>query len=171
MKGPLKNQGQAAMAEYQLTSVWRIDAPVERVYEIICRPAGWPSWWRGVTDVVELEPGDELGIGSVQRYTWKGRLPYALTFTVRVVRVRPLSTVEGIASGELEGVGRWCFSQEGSTTSVCYEWRVRTTKWWMNLLAPIARPFFKWNHNLVMRAGGEGLARLLNARLISFAQE
>lgn len=159
------------MAEYRLITVWRIDAPVQRVYEAICRPARWPSWWRGVKDVVELEPGDELGVGSVQRYTWKGLLPYALTFTVRVVRVKPLATLEGIVSGELEGVGRWHFSQDGSTTGVCYEWQVRTTKRWMNLLAPIASPLFKWNHNLVMREGGNGLARLLDTRLISQGHE
>ena len=29
----------------------------------------------------------------------------------------------------------------------------------MNLIAPIARPFFSWNHNVVMGWGGEGLAK------------
>ena len=43
-------------------------------------------------------------------------------------------------------------------TAVVYEWNVRTTKPWMNLLAPIARPVFAWNHDWVMRNGGEGLA-------------
>ena len=37
----------------------------------------------------------------------------------------------------------------------------------MNLLAPMARPLFAWNHAYSMRQGGEGLARLLRARLIS----
>jgi hypothetical protein len=36
----------------------------------------------------------------------------------------------------------------------------------MNLLAPIAKPVFAWNHDVVMRQGGEGLARRLGARLI-----
>jgi hypothetical protein len=31
----------------------------------------------------------------------------------------------------------------------------------MNLLAPIAKPFFSWNHNVVMGWGGEGLAKRL----------
>ncbi len=159
------------MAEYRLTTVWRIDAPVQRVYEAICRPGRWPSWWWGAKDVVELEPGDERGVGRLLRYTWKGLLPYALTFTVLVVRVEPGAALEGIASGELEGIGRWRFSQEGPITSVCYEWRVRTTRRWMNLLAPVAGPLFKWNHNLIMRAGGKGLARLLDARLIGQAHE
>ncbi len=159
------------MAEYRLITIWRIDAPVQRVYEAICRPARWPSWWRGVKDVVELELGDELGVGSLQRYTWKGLLPYTLTFTVRVVRVKPLAALEGVANGELEGIGRWYFADEGCATVVRYEWRVRTTKRWMNLLAPVARPLFKWNHDFVMREGGKGLARLLNARLVGFAHD
>jgi hypothetical protein len=36
----------------------------------------------------------------------------------------------------------------------------------MNLLAPIARPVFGWNHDYVMRNGGEGLARLLGVPLL-----
>jgi hypothetical protein len=36
----------------------------------------------------------------------------------------------------------------------------------MNLLAPIARPLFKWNHDVVMHWGGEGLARRLGVRLV-----
>ncbi|MGH8661360.1 MAG: SRPBCC family protein [Burkholderiales bacterium] len=159
------------MAEYRLTTHWRFDAPVERVYEAICQPARWPNWWWGAKNVVELRPGDERGVGRLLCCTWKGLLPYTLTFTVQVVRVLPLVALEGVASGELEGVGRWLFSQEGSITAVCYEWRVRTTRLWMNVLAPIASPLFEWNHNLIMHEGAKGLARLLDARLISLAQE
>ena len=39
-----------------------------------------------------------------------------------------------------------------------YEWNVATTKAWMNLLAPVARPVFEWNHDWVMARGGEGIA-------------
>jgi hypothetical protein len=38
----------------------------------------------------------------------------------------------------------------------------------MNLLAPIARPFFRWNHDTIMRWGAEGLAKKLNSRLPGF---
>ena len=33
--------------------------------------------------------------------------------------------------------------------------------------APLLRPVFAWNHDIVMRQGGEGLARLLGARLVA----
>jgi hypothetical protein len=44
---------------------------------------------------------------------------------------------------------------------------VRTTRPWMNLLAPIARPVFTWNSRGVMLQAGEGLARFLGARLVN----
>jgi hypothetical protein len=34
---------------------------------------------------------------------------------------------------------------------------------WMNLLAPFAAPVFGWNHDRLMKAGGEGLAQRLGA--------
>ena len=37
----------------------------------------------------------------------------------------------------------------------------------MNLVAPIAGPIFRWNHNAVMHQGGEGLAALLGAKLLA----
>jgi hypothetical protein len=52
-------------------------------------------------------------------------------------------------------------------TVVRYHWSVKTAKAWMNLLAPIARPLFEWNHDVLMRWGGEGLAKLLGAKSIS----
>ena len=38
------------------------------------------------------------------------------------------------------GEGRWRLSETATGTHVRYEWNVRTTEWWMNLLSPIARP-------------------------------
>jgi hypothetical protein len=36
----------------------------------------------------------------------------------------------------------------------------------MNALAPVARPFFEWNHDVLMAEGGRGLARHLGAELL-----
>ena len=35
----------------------------------------------------------------------------------------------------------------------------------MNLLAPVARPVFSWNHDELMRQGGQSLARRLGVDL------
>jgi hypothetical protein len=71
-----------------------------------------------------------------------------------------------VAAGELEGFGLWRLAQRDDITIARYDWQVDTTKAWMNLLTPIARPIFAWNHDVVMRQGGEGLARLLGVELI-----
>lgn len=81
---------------------------------------------------------------------------------MRLVRVEPHALIEGEAVGELQGTGRWTFSEAGGLTAVRYDWNVSTTKPWMNLLAPLARPVFKWNHDVVMRWGAEGLAAQLS---------
>lgn len=154
---------------YRFITIWCIEAPIEEVCEAIYHSLSWPQWWRNVERVEELAPGDARGIGSVRRYTWKGRLPYRLTFDIRVSHIDPLVTIEGIASGDVEGLGRWSFTTDGAVTMVRYEWQIRTTSAWMNLLALFARPFFKWNHDAVMQQGGEALARMLNARLVNIA--
>ncbi|HST04762.1 MAG TPA: SRPBCC family protein [Chloroflexia bacterium] len=155
------------MPQYSFVTVWKLEAPIEAVWEAIKASEKWPSWWKYVTKVVELKKGDEDGVGGVRRYTWASPLPYKLTFETRVSEVDEPHVLVGIATGELSGTGRWQLSQEGAITTIQYNWDVATNKRILNLLAPIARPIFSWNHNIVMKAGGEGLARLLNARLIS----
>ncbi|HEV7645414.1 MAG TPA: hypothetical protein VGO50_15835 [Pyrinomonadaceae bacterium] len=43
---------------------------------------------------------------------------------------------------------------------------MKTTKSWMNFISPLAKPFFRWNHNIIMGWGGEGLAKRLNCALL-----
>jgi hypothetical protein len=136
------------------------------VFQAIWDSERWPSWWRGVEEVVKLEEGDEEGVGSLGRYVWKSRLPYRLEFETRTTRVERPHLLEGEADGELIGVGRWRL-YEGRGTAAVYEWNVRTPRAWMNRMAPVARPLFEWNHDVVMREGAEGLARLLGAPLIA----
>jgi uncharacterized protein YndB with AHSA1/START domain len=152
------------MADYRFLTIWCLEAPIDPVWEAIYDSERWPEWWRGVESVVEVAPGDEDGVGQVGRYVWKSRLPYELDFEMMTTRVERPHLLEGEASGELAGTGRWRLFEADGTTAVLYEWNVRTTRPWMNLLAPLARPVFAWNHDWVMRNGGEGLARRLGAR-------
>jgi hypothetical protein len=75
--------------------------------------------------------------------------------------------MSGRASGALVGDGHWRLFEQNGVTAVTYEWNVRTTKAWMNMIGPLARPLFAYNHDVVMRWGGEGLARRLDCRLLS----
>lgn len=152
------------MAEYAFVTEWTFRASILDVWDLISDAAEWPRWWRGVEKVELLEPGDADGVGSLRRFTWKSRLPYRLAFDMRTIRVERPYRLEGVASGELDGTGCWDLVQDCELTRVRYEWRVRTTKPWMNLLAPMARPLFAWNHDVVMGWGRQGLARELDRR-------
>lgn len=155
------------MADYSFVTLWRFRSPLEPVWDLVYRSEGWPEWWRGVERVERIEPGDAAGLGALQRYTWKSKLPYRLAFEMRLTHVEPLSFIEGEAVGELTGTGRWHLTHNDGVTRVRYDWNVRTTKPWMNLLAPLARPVFKWNHDVVMNWGAEGIARKLGVERLN----
>jgi len=155
------------VAEYRLLTIWRIEAPLEEVYAAIHNPLRWPDWWPAVQKVEQAAAGDADGINSVWRYSWQGQLPYRVVFEVCATRIEKLVAIEGTARGDLEGVGRWQFSRQGAVSIVHCEWHVRSTRWWMNLIAPLARSMFIRNHARVMAQGGEGLARLLGSPLVS----
>jgi hypothetical protein len=155
------------MAFYEFETVWKLRAPLEHVWYAIVDAERWPEWWHGVQRVETLRLGDDHGIGAYYRLTWRSRLPYTLTFDTEVVRLEPMALIEGLATGELEGTGIWRFEGDDTLTTVRYAWRVRTTRWWMNLLAPLAKPLFRWNHDWVMHGGALGLAKLLGAELIA----
>ena len=153
------------MSNYEFVTVWHFDAPVDRVWEEIKHSERWNEWWKGVLQVVELNQGDDDGLGSIRRSTWKSALPYTLEFDSEIVRIENLKLIEARAFGELDGTGLWQFFQEDSQrTRVRYDWNVQTTRPWMNVLAPLARPFFRWNHNIIMRWGEEGLKKRLREK-------
>ena len=155
------------MSNYEFVTIWRFDAPIAPVWDLIKDSENWSEWWKGIVQVIELKKGDADGVGAIHRSTWKSALPYKLEFDSEVMRIEPLKVIEARAFGELEGVGLWQFTAESAElTRVQYDWRVKTTKAWMNFLAPIARPFFRWNHDYIMNAGGVGLARKLNCNLL-----
>lgn len=157
------------MTEYRLVTIWRIAAPLQRVYDAVFDSLRWPEWWPGAHSVEQCEAGGADGIGSVRRYTWKSGLPYRLRFDARTTRIDPLQALEAAIGGDLEGTGRWTFSHDDGITTVRYDWHVHTARRWMNLLAPIAHSVFTNNHHALMQKGAEGLARLLDARLLDAA--
>jgi uncharacterized protein YndB with AHSA1/START domain len=154
------------MADYRFLTTWVVDAPIERVWDAIYAIDRWPQWWRGVERVTELFHGEGDGEGTIYEHTWRSKIPYGVQFTVTVVRVEKPNLIEARAEGGLEGTGTFRLFAAPLGTAVTYGWAVRTTKAWMNAIAPVARPVFAWNHHAVMKNGGVGLAQLLNTKLV-----
>lgn len=146
-----------AATRFELVSEWRFDTPLERIWAELVRPEAWPEWWRAVKRVEPIAEGDRSGVGAVRRFTWGTALPYTLSFNMTATRIEPMTLIEGEAHGELDGVGRWTLRPQGEGTHVRYDWRVDVTKPWQVALAPVLRPVFAWNHNVVMGWGYEDL--------------
>ena len=150
-----------APQQFNLRTEWHVKAPIERVWAELSHPDDWPQWWQAVRRVEILSDGDAEGVGAERRMTWGTALPYVLTFNMRSARMEPMSVIEGRASGELDGIGRWTLTPEGQGTHVRYDWQIELTKPWMRIFAPLLGPVFAWNHNVVMGWGYDGLCRRL----------
>lgn len=166
-----RNFGNAGLREskmYEFVTNWTLNAPIDKVWAEIKDSESWPDWWRGVLKVEKLRDGDERGVGSVHRSTWKSALPYKIVFDSEVVSISEMESIEIRAFGELEGRGLWTVSaDENGPTNVRYDWQVETNKVWMRVLAPILKPFFRWNHDVIMSWGGQGLTRRLDCEILS----
>ncbi|HUR31376.1 MAG TPA: SRPBCC family protein [Saprospiraceae bacterium] len=150
------------MSQYTFVTHWKFNTPIEKVWDEIRDMDSWPEWWKYVKKVELLKSGDANDISSIRRIFWSTALPYKLSFDLELLAIHQHKRIEGKAFGDLAGLGIWTFETQGDITLVRYDWIVSTTKKWMNLIAPIARPLFSWNHDKVMQAGFEGLMKRLN---------
>jgi uncharacterized protein YndB with AHSA1/START domain len=152
------------MSRYQLVSHWHLDAPIATVWTALYDVARWPQWWSYVLDVEQVERGDATGVGAAHRITMGNALPYQLGFTMRFAVVQAPRLLQVITEGELNGEASWTLEEQGGATAVRYDWDVSPARTWMNVMAPVLGPMFRWNFGQVMADGAGGLARHLAAR-------
>ncbi len=156
------------MAAYSFVTHWRFRAPIERVWAALDAPERYAEWWPAIVEYHDLTPQIN-GLGNRAERVVKGRLPYTLRYRTEVTRYDPPTEIAYDAAGELEGAGRFVLKQEAQWTNVTFYWDVRTSGVVMNLLAPMLKPLFAWNHNWVMAQGERGLSAWLAKEGVSAA--
>jgi hypothetical protein len=152
-------------ARYTFRTVFLLAADPDEVTTAVLTPEPWLA---GLGHVRELEPlaPTRSERGPRYRVTVAAAVPpYRLRWELEAVRVVPGRTLDWVAAGDLEGEGSWQLTATDGGTEVVSTARLHTTRRWMNLLAPVARPLFVRNHDLVMRAGVDALARHLDAEV------
>ena len=112
------------MTDYHFVSTWRLQAPIEQVWDEIFHTERWSSCWKYVHRVDQLDPGDADGLGRRQHLVFTTRLPYRLGFDIRVRHLQPPTTLEAVATGSWRAsgagpspqstAGRW-----SATTGMC----------------------------------------------------
>lgn len=144
---------------FRFRSVWRLAAPPEDVFAVLENAGDYPAWWPQVREVRVLE--ESRGAARVRSV-----LPYDLWIAGRATRCdRAAGVLELEITGDLEGWARWSVRGDGAGTAAVYEQQVQLRKPAMRRLTPLARPFLRANHALMMRAGERGLRRRLGRGL------
>jgi hypothetical protein len=151
------------MASYSFITRWRFQAPAEQVWEALNTPARYAEWWPSIVHYRHLNPGVH-GVGARAERAVRGRLPYTLRYTTTVTHFDPPRELAYDAVGDLTGRGRFVVRRKGDRTEVVFYWDVCTSGFWLNLLAPLLKWLFAWNHNRVMAEGECGLAAWLRRR-------
>ena len=155
------------MALFHFVTDVDVDAPPEQLWNVLANPSTWPGWWRWLRRVDEVDPGREDGTGARYRMVFGTALPFTLTVESETVHVVRPSIWESRATGDLVGTGLWELSTRNGGSHVRYTWIVAPARRWQNLLAPMARPAFSWNHGVLMRDFAAGFAGAAGARLLS----
>ena len=161
------------MPDYRFVTLWQLQAPIDRVFAEIEDVESWPAWWPSVRQV---EPHGERAVdmvGDRYRVVFVGKLPYTLAFELRVTAHEAPTSLIGVATGELEGIGEWTFWSEEDWTLVRYVWAIRTTAPLMNAAArlPFVNEIFALNHHAVMRRGLAGVRHRLGDVAGTYARE
>lgn len=127
------------------------------VFAVLADVRTYPAWWPEIRSV------DDIGGGRYEM-TARSFLPYELRFVSKehVTERRP-GVIEARLSGDLVGTARWTVTAAGTGCQLVYDQEVDTRKALLNAMAPVARPFFRLNHSLMMRHGQTGLRRYMDA--------
>ena len=147
---------------YHFTTRWRFEGTCEEVSALLEDTARIPQWWPSVYHRVSIvREGREHSLGKVVDIETKGLLPYTLRWHYEVTEVHYPNGSTLVASGDLDGAGRWQIDQDGQNVNVAYDWRVRANHPFIRRFGWLMRPLFAANHNWTMRDGERGMRREL----------
>ncbi|MGQ0629805.1 MAG: SRPBCC family protein [Sporichthyaceae bacterium] len=141
---------------YEFTSHWVVPAPPAAVFDTLARLDEYGRWWPQVRRTRGIDEHTcEVEVRSL--------LPYSLRMTAHHSRKDPAAGVlEARLSGDLVGTSRWTMtpSRDGAGTLLRFGEDVEVARPLLRRLA-FARPAFRFNHAVMMRAGERGLRRHL----------
>ena len=145
----------ANLASYVFQSRWLVPAPPSDCYAVLYDVESYSKWWPEIRDVHLIDKDRAC-------FRVRSFLPYYLDFESERRRDdREAGVLEARLTGDLDGSSRWTISETASGSMLVFDEEVVTTRRSLNLLAPIARPFFKMNHEFMMRHGEAGLRTFL----------
>ncbi len=144
-----------SLTGYHFLERWHAEASPEAVWDLVADPRTYPRWWSEFLEVTPLN--DIEGVGARVAVHVKAALPYHMRFQLESVHYDRPHAAEVRVTGDLVGYMRWIFAPYEHGTYLVFEQEVRTGKQLLNTLAPLGKPFFAWNHRIMMKHGQQGL--------------
>ncbi|WP_434440814.1 SRPBCC family protein [Lentzea sp. E54] len=150
-----------SLNRYHFRSVWHVDASPADVYEVLSDIANYPLWWNEVRKATKID--DETGELRCRSF-----LPFDLVVQVKhSIRNQQAGLLRATLSGDLEGYASWEITGRDGGTDLMFDQEVVVNKALLRRLVLIAKPFFRGNHDLMMRGGFKGLKQALEAKAAS----
>ncbi len=146
---------------YYFNNSWNIDAPIELIWNEFVNYKQWSFWCDGLERMEQLDGFDHLQIGNNVRSTWKGLLPYRITFNSVIKDFMQYSFLSFNVTGDLHGEGLCYFLPSQDNTTINFIWKVSPTKLWIKVCSPFVRTIFIENHNYIMRRIISGSIRMI----------
>lgn len=141
--------------EFSFRHQWTVDAPADRVAEVLVDLEHYPEWWPQVLAVAKVDD-------DTARVLCRSTLPYTLDLVLASRERGPERLLVGI-DGDLAGWSRFDLSASGEGTLVDYRQQVSLTNPWLGRLARLSEPVVRWNHARMMAGCRAGLARRAQA--------
>lgn len=150
------------MNQYRFDHSWHFNAAPEFIWNELMNISQWPRWCPTIETIQPLGRSRQLRIGNQIRTTWKGSLPYSITFDCVVTAFTTYDFISFTVHGDLAGNGICHFTGSKENTAVQFIWDVAPTRLWIRMSAPFARPVFIGNHNYIMDEMARGFARRID---------
>ncbi|HEX2148892.1 MAG TPA: SRPBCC family protein [Actinomycetota bacterium] len=140
---------------YRFHSEWTVPADFETTFPVLQDLRTYARWWPEVKSVLPVS--EDRAVVLIM-----GVLPYSLEFLMeKEVDDASSGVLRAGLSGDLEGFSSWTVKPENGGCRLVYDQEVEVTKRLLQVLAPVARPFFRLNHRLMMSRGQKGLRAFL----------
>ena len=151
--------------QYCFNNSWSIDAPIELIWDELINYKKWSFWCNGLERMEQLNEFEHLQIGNNIRSTWKGLLPYSITFNSVIKDFTRYSFLSFTVTGDLHGEGLCYFIPSQYNTTINFIWKVSPTKLWIKMCSPFARTIFIESHNYIMRRIISGFIRMIAQKI------
>ena len=150
-----------SLNRYRFRNVWHVCAPPAVVYDVLSDIANYPLWWPEVRSATKID--EESGV-----LRCRSDLPFDLVVQVRhSIANQQAGLLRAQLTGDLEGFASWEITGRDGGTDLVFDQEVVVNKALLRRLVLIAKPFFRGNHDLMMRGGLKGLKQVLAERMAS----